>query len=83
MLIIVNHRELSAVCYFFCRSDVRLARGNISREADEGRFFDDESNSEFTLKEIERSDDEYATNEAIDTSTSTYSSYISAVVPQK
>ncbi|XP_061164566.1 uncharacterized protein LOC133173600 [Saccostrea echinata] len=42
---------------------------------------DDESDSEITFKEIEGSDDEYASSEAIDTFT--WSTPISAMIPQK
>ncbi|XP_062611223.1 uncharacterized protein LOC134273067 [Saccostrea cucullata] len=42
---------------------------------------DGESDSEITFKDIEGSDDEYASSEAIDTST--WSTPISAMIPQK
>lgn len=45
------------------------------------KSFHGESNSEITFKEIERSDNEYATNQPFNTSTS--STPISAMVPQK
>lgn len=53
----------------------------IPDRSDTPQSLDGESYSEITFKEIDRSNDEYATSEPI--VTSTWSNHYSAMVPQK